>query len=160
MSIICTTHHFRLLLRSRIIIMLLTRFRLFIVHISISVAKIHISHETPKQFATFLRKYAIKLLPSPHLASKELDSEFKRQNTGVQHTKYRSTIGKVLRYKLVGTTNTDYGNNVNSLYLYCDYNPRALRRLEASGCCMPVKSENICIRSPVLPRLRILSRMS
>ena len=45
--------------------MLLIRFRLFIVHISISVAKIHISHETPKQFATFLRKYAIKCGADP-----------------------------------------------------------------------------------------------
>ena len=36
--------------------------------------------------------------PSPHLVNKKLDSKFKRQNTGVQHTKYRSTIDKVLRY--------------------------------------------------------------
>ena len=46
------------------------------------------------------------------------------------------------------------------LNLFHSYKPRALSRLEASGWVMPVKSVNICMRSPVLPRLSTLSRKS
>ena len=53
-----------------------------------------------------------------------------------------------------------YANGTDEPVASAHQSPRAFSRLEASGWAMPVKSENICMRSPVLPRLRTLSRKS
>ena len=54
---------------------------------------------------------------SPPITNKNLDSESKRRNTAVQHTKYCSSKGKVSRYLFVGTTEVDYGTDWSRLLL-------------------------------------------
>ena len=60
-------------------------------------------------------------VPSTPLVKNNPYSEYERQNNGVQHTKHRSTIGKVQRYFLFGTMSIDNGRNVKSCYSYYSF---------------------------------------